>query len=85
MGALIEKKVPWRKLVNFCALRTKYWPNTTGFFANPRTRDEISHTVTNTFLPLMPSFLGTDAGVEFVRSWSLYIDPTAIFTTGHQI
>ena len=31
------------------------------------------------------SFLGTDAGKEFVKSWSVYIDPTAIFTMGHEV
>ena len=35
-------------------------------------------------LDAMLSFLGTDAGKEFVRSWSVYIDPTAIFTIGHE-
>ncbi len=33
----------------------------------------------------MVSFLGTDAGKEFVQSWSVYIDPTAIFTLGHEV
>ncbi len=33
----------------------------------------------------MVNFLGTDAGKEFVRSWSVYVDPTAIFTTGHEV
>ena len=36
-------------------------------------------------LDAMMSFLGTDAGKEFVRSWSVYIDPTAIFTLGHEV
>jgi len=36
-------------------------------------------------LDAMVSFLGTDAGKEFVRSWSVYIDPTAIFTMGHEV
>ncbi len=36
-------------------------------------------------LDAMVSFLGTDAGKEFVKSWSVYIDPTAIFTMGHEI
>lgn len=36
-------------------------------------------------LDAMLSFLGTDAGKEFVRSWSVYIDPTAIFTIGHEV
>lgn len=33
----------------------------------------------------MLNFLGTDAGKEFVKSWSVYIEPTAIFTTGHEV
>ena len=36
-------------------------------------------------LDAMLSFLGTDAGKEFVKSWSVYIDPTAIFTIGHEV
>ena len=36
-------------------------------------------------LDAMVSFLGTDAGKEFVRSWSVFIDPTAIFTIGHEV
>ena len=36
-------------------------------------------------LDVMVSFLGTDAGKEFVKSWSVYIDPTAIFTMGHEV
>ena len=36
-------------------------------------------------LDAMVSFLGTDAGKEFVSSWSVYIDPTAIFTIGHEV
>ena len=36
-------------------------------------------------LDAMLSFLGTDAGKEFVGSWSVYIDPTAIFTIGHEV
>ena len=36
-------------------------------------------------LDAMVSFLGTDAGKEFVKSWSVYIDPTAIFTLGHEV
>ena len=31
---------------NLCALRSKYWPDTVVFFANPCSQDEISHTVT---------------------------------------
>ena len=33
----------------------------------------------------MVGFLGTDAGKEFVSSWSVYINPTAIFTMGHEV
>jgi hypothetical protein len=36
-------------------------------------------------LDAMVSFLGTDAGKEFVKSWSVYIDPKAIFTMGHEV
>ena len=36
-------------------------------------------------LDAMVSFLGTDAGKEFVQSWSVYIDPTAIFTLGREV
>ena len=36
-------------------------------------------------LDAMVSFLGTDAGKEFVSSWSVYVDPTAIFTIGHEV
>ncbi|MHC4642557.1 MAG: hypothetical protein ACYS32_13005 [Planctomycetota bacterium] len=36
-------------------------------------------------LDAMLSFLGTDAGKEFVKSWSIFIDPTAIFTIGHEM
>ena len=36
-------------------------------------------------LDAMVSFLGTDEGKEFVKSWSIYIDPKAIFTTGHEV
>ena len=35
-------------------------------------------------LDAMVSFLGTDAGKDFVKSWSVYIDPKAIFTLGHE-
>jgi hypothetical protein len=38
-----------------------------------------------TDLNAMVDFLGTDAGKEFVKSWSIYIDPKAIFTLGHEI
>jgi len=33
----------------------------------------------------MMSFLGTDAGKAFVQSWSVYLDPTSIFTVGHEV
>jgi len=33
----------------------------------------------------MVSFLGTDAGKAFVESWSVYIDPKAIFTLAHEV
>ena len=36
-------------------------------------------------LDAMVSFLGTDEGKEFVKSWSIYIDPKAIFTMGHEV
>ena len=36
-------------------------------------------------LDAMVSFLGTDAGKDFVKSWSVYIDPTSIFTMGHEV
>ncbi len=36
-------------------------------------------------LDAMVSFLGTDAGKEFVKSWSVYIDPAAIFTMGGEV
>ena len=36
-------------------------------------------------LDTMVSFLGTDEGKEFVKSWSVYIDPKAIFTLGHEV
>ncbi len=36
-------------------------------------------------LDAMLSFLGTDAGIEFVKSWSVYLDPTSIFTVGHEM
>lgn len=36
-------------------------------------------------LDAMLGFLGTDEGIEFVRSWSVFIDPTAIFTIGHEV
>lgn len=36
-------------------------------------------------LDAMVSFLGTDDGKAFVKSWSVYVDPSAIFTLGHEI
>jgi hypothetical protein len=36
-------------------------------------------------LDAMVSFLGTEAGKEFVDSWSVYIEPAAFFTTGVEI
>ena len=36
-------------------------------------------------LDAMVSFLGTDAGKEFVKSWSVFVDPTAIFTMGNEL
>jgi len=36
-------------------------------------------------LDAMVSFLGTDASKDFVKSWSVYIDPKAIFTMGHEV
>jgi len=36
-------------------------------------------------LDAMVSFLGTDDGKAFVKSWSVYVDPTAFFTLGHEI
>jgi hypothetical protein len=41
--------------------------------------------VKKTKLDAMVSFLGTDAGKAFVQSWSVFIDPTAIFTLGHEV
>ena len=36
-------------------------------------------------LEAMLDFMGTDAGKEFVASWSVYIDPTSIFTMGSEM
>jgi len=36
-------------------------------------------------LKAMMTFLGTEAGKQFVKSWSVYMDPTAIFTLGHEV
>ncbi len=35
-------------------------------------------------LDAMVKFLGTDAGKEFVKSWSAYMDPTSFFTMVHE-
>lgn len=36
-------------------------------------------------LDAMLNFMGTDAGKNFVESWSIFIDPTAIFTVGSEM
>jgi hypothetical protein len=36
-------------------------------------------------LDAMVSFMGTDEGKAFVRSWSIYVDPKAIFTMGQDL
>ena len=36
-------------------------------------------------LDAMLDFLGTEAGIEFVKSWSVFLDPSAIFTIGHEV
>ncbi len=36
-------------------------------------------------LNAMMSFLGTEGGKQLINSWSVYIDPTAIFTLGHEM
>ena len=36
-------------------------------------------------LDAMMSFLGTEDGKAFVKSWSVYVDPKTIFTMGHDI
>ena len=33
-------------------------------------------------LDAMVQFLGTDAGKDFMNSWSVFLDPTAVFTVG---
>ena len=30
-------------------------------------------------------FLGSEAGQEFVKSWSVFIDPTTFFVMGHEV
>ncbi len=36
-------------------------------------------------LNALVSFLGTEGGKQLLKSWSVYIDPTAIFTLGHEM
>ena len=36
-------------------------------------------------LDAMINFLGTDEGKAFVKSWSIYIEPTAFFTIGQDM
>jgi hypothetical protein len=36
-------------------------------------------------LDAMVAFLGTDAGKEFMKSWSVFLDPTSFFTMGHEV
>ena len=36
-------------------------------------------------LDAMLNYLGTEAGQEFVSSWSMYLDPKAIFTIGQEV
>jgi hypothetical protein len=36
-------------------------------------------------LEAMVNFMGTEEGKAFVKSWSVYVDPKAIFTMGHEI
>ena len=36
-------------------------------------------------LDAMVSFLGTDEGKEFVKSWSNYIAPKAFITVEHEV
>ena len=36
-------------------------------------------------LDAMVGFMGTDAGKDFVKSWSVYVSPDAIFTLGHEV
>jgi len=36
-------------------------------------------------LDAMVQFLGTTAGQDFVKSWSVFIEPTAIFTMAHDV
>jgi hypothetical protein len=36
-------------------------------------------------LDAMVSFMGTDEGKAFVKSWSIFVDPKAIFTMGQDL
>ena len=36
-------------------------------------------------LDAMVQFLGTVEGQDFMKSWSVFMDPTAIFTVGHDM
>jgi hypothetical protein len=36
-------------------------------------------------LNAMEKFLGTGGGKQLTKSWSVYIDPIAIFTLGHEM
>lgn len=36
-------------------------------------------------LDAMVKFLGTDAGKDFVKSWSVFMDPASFFTMGHEV
>ncbi len=36
-------------------------------------------------LNAMVGFLGTEGGKQFLKSWSVYIDPTTILTLGHEM
>jgi predicted nucleotidyltransferase len=36
-------------------------------------------------LKAMVSFTGTEAGKAFVKSWSAFVDPTAVFTLGRDM
>jgi hypothetical protein len=36
-------------------------------------------------LDAMMSFLKTEGGKQLIKSWSLHIEPTAIFTVGHEM
>ena len=38
-----------------------------------------------TDLDVMVQFLGTTAGQDFMKSWSVYIEPTAVFTVATDI